>query len=138
MELLVALDDSEPGWNALEYVLENHPDAAVTVVHVIDLSQSEYGEVAHLGTETMRERRRERADELFELARKRAAERDCELETERLIGQPVASIVDYAAESAVDRIVVGSHGRDGISRVLLGSVAERIARRAPTPVTIVR
>ncbi|ELY51363.1 universal stress protein [Natronorubrum bangense] len=138
MELLIALDDSEPGWNALEYVLENHPDDAVTVVHVIDLSRSEYGELAHLGSETMRERRRERADELFDAARERAAERGCEIETELLVGQPAASIVDYAVESAVDRIVVGSHGRDGISRVLLGSVAERIARRAPTPVTIVR
>ncbi|GAB7020902.1 hypothetical protein JCM18750_37640 [Halostagnicola bangensis] len=38
----------------------------------------------------------------------------------------------------VDHIVIGSHGRSGPSRVLLGSVTERVARRAPVPVTIVR
>lgn len=138
MELLVALDESEPGWAALEYALEEHPEDDIIVAHVVDLSQSGYGEFAHLGTETMRERQRARAAELFDEARERAAEHGCELATELLVGQPAASIVDYATDRGVDRIVVGSHGRSGVSRVLLGSVAERIARRAHVPVTIVR
>jgi nucleotide-binding universal stress UspA family protein len=46
--------------------------------------------------------------------------------------------VDYAAEHDIDHIVVGSHGRTGASRILLGSVAETVARRSPVPVTIVR
>jgi nucleotide-binding universal stress UspA family protein len=43
-----------------------------------------------------------------------------------------------AEDHDVDGIVMGSHGRSGISRVLLGSVAETAVRRAPCPVTIVR
>ncbi|ELY47540.1 universal stress protein [Natronorubrum sulfidifaciens] len=138
MVLVVALDDSEPGWNALEYALETHPTDDIIAVHVLDLSSSEYGEFAHLGRKAMRERRRERATALFDEAHERAAERDCEVETELLVGHPAASIVEYADDHAVDRLVVGSHGRAGVSRVLLGSVAERIVRRAPVPVTIVR
>ncbi|WP_121741539.1 universal stress protein [Natronorubrum halophilum] len=138
MELLVALDESEPGWEALEYALREHPEDDIVVVHVVDLSQSGYGEFAHLGTKAIRDRQRAHAAELFDAARERAAERGRELTTELLVGQPAATIVDYAAERGVDRVIVGSHGRSGISRVLLGSVAERIARRARVPVTIVR
>lgn len=138
MTLLVALDDSEPGWAALEYVLEEHPDADVLVVHVVDLSESGYGEFAHLGADGMRDRRREAATDLFDAARDRAADRGCEIETELLAGQPATAVVDRATEPDVDRIVVGSHGRSGVSRVVLGSVAERIARQSPVPVTITR
>lgn len=140
MDLLVALDDSEPGWAALEYALEEHPEADIVVVHVVDLSESGYGEFAHLGSNTMAEKRRERAEELFEEARERATDRDppVEIETELLEGPPATEVIGYASKRGVDRIFVGSHGRTGFSRILLGSVAERIARRAPVPVTIVR
>lgn len=138
MTVLVALDESDPGRAALEYALENHDEDDIVAVHVVDPNESGYGEAAHLGADGIREQRRERANELFETAREAAAERNCELETVLLTGQPAAAVLEYATDRAVDRIVVGSHGRSGISRVLLGSVAERIARRSPVPVTIVR
>jgi universal stress protein A len=51
---------------------------------------------------------------------------------------PVEGIVDYAREEAVDLIVIATHGRTGLSHVLLGSVAERILREAPCPVLTIR
>jgi len=48
-----------------------------------------------------------------------------------------AAIVDYARVNAVDLIVVGTHGRRALSRMMLGSVAERIVRTAPCPVLTV-
>lgn len=138
MTLLVALDRSDPGWAALEYALEHHADEEIVVAHVVDPNESGYGEAAHLGPDGIRERRREQAAALFEAAREAAAERGCEIETTLLTGRPATAIVDSATDRGVDRIVVGSHGRSGISRVLLGSVAERIARRSPVPVTIAR
>ncbi|MDZ7731027.1 MAG: universal stress protein [Natrialbaceae archaeon] len=51
---------------------------------------------------------------------------------------PPARLSILQTTKPVDRIVIGSHGRTGLSRVLLGSVAEEVARRAPIPVTIVR
>ncbi|MFD1563398.1 universal stress protein [Haloarchaeobius amylolyticus] len=138
MHLLVALDDSEPGWAALEFACTEHADDDITVIHAVDPTSSGYGEIAHVGPSDLLERQREDAKELLAEAKDRAAERGCSIETDVTVGQPADTIVDYAADKELDLIVVGSHGRSGFSRVLLGSVAERVARQAPVPVTIVR
>ena len=49
-----------------------------------------------------------------------------------------AAIVDYAQRSSIDLIVLGTHGRSGMSQLLVGSVAERVVRTAPCPVLTVR
>jgi universal stress protein A len=54
------------------------------------------------------------------------------------IGDPAREIVAYAHESECDLLVVGTHGRSGLSRLLLGSVAERIVRTSAVPVLSVR
>jgi universal stress protein A len=48
------------------------------------------------------------------------------------------AIVEYARENAVDLIVMGTHGRTGLSHALAGSVAERVVRLAPCPVLTIR
>ena len=53
-------------------------------------------------------------------------------------GDPVDGIVGYAFDHKVDLVVVATHGRTGLSHVLLGSVAERIVREAPCPVLTIR
>lgn len=53
-------------------------------------------------------------------------------------GDPVDAIVAYASEHRIDLIVTATHGRTGLSHVLLGSVAERIVREAPCPVLTIR
>jgi nucleotide-binding universal stress UspA family protein len=53
------------------------------------------------------------------------------------IGVPFLEIIRYAKEQDIDLIVVGTHGRSGLSHVLLGSVAERVVRKAPCPVLTV-
>ncbi len=52
-------------------------------------------------------------------------------------GQPATGIVQYAERHGIDLIVVGTHGRTGVTRALLGSVAERILRTAACPVLTV-
>ena len=52
-------------------------------------------------------------------------------------GDPAEQILRYAAAESIDLIVVGTHGRTGVSRVLLGSVAERVIRGAACPVLVV-
>lgn len=54
-----------------------------------------------------------------------------------LSGDPAAQVVRHAREDRVDLVVVGTHGRTGIPHLVLGSVAERIARVAPCPVLVV-
>ena len=55
-----------------------------------------------------------------------------------IIGTPAGSIVEYAAGHEIDLIVMGTHGRGGMSHLLMGSVAERVVRTAPCPVLTVR
>jgi len=54
------------------------------------------------------------------------------------VGDPRALIPQIAEQRGVDLIVMGTHGRSGIARLLLGSVAETVARAAPCPVLLVR
>jgi len=53
-------------------------------------------------------------------------------------GEPRDAIIETATSLRPDLIVIGSHGRRGVSRLVLGSVAEEVVRRAPCPVLIVR
>jgi len=53
-------------------------------------------------------------------------------------GPPFLEVVRYAKENDIDLIIMGTHGRSGLSHVLLGSVAEKVVRKAPCPVLTVR
>jgi len=55
-----------------------------------------------------------------------------------LLGDPASEIVRIADERKADMIVLGTHGRTGLTRMLMGSVAESIVRRAPCPVLVYR
>ncbi|MEP0546997.1 MAG: universal stress protein [Rhodothermales bacterium] len=54
------------------------------------------------------------------------------------VGRPASDIVDFAEEHDADLVVVGSHGRTGMKRLLMGSVAEQVVRSAPCPVFTVK
>jgi nucleotide-binding universal stress UspA family protein len=58
--------------------------------------------------------------------------------TDAVIGTPAWSIVEYAGGRDIDLIVMGTHGRSGMSHLLMGSVAEQVVRTAPCPVLTVR
>ena len=53
-------------------------------------------------------------------------------------GLAAKQIAQYAADHSIDLIVMGTHGRSGVSHMLLGSIAERVVRHAPCPVLTVR
>jgi nucleotide-binding universal stress UspA family protein len=53
-------------------------------------------------------------------------------------GAPASAIADTAAEEHADLIVIGTHGRTGLNRLVIGSVAERVVRSAPCPVLTVK
>ncbi len=58
--------------------------------------------------------------------------------TEKAVGEPATEIVAYAKGAAVDLLVLGTHGRTGLEHALMGSVAERVVRKAKCPVLTVR
>lgn len=53
-------------------------------------------------------------------------------------GHPVVEIIGYANDAAIDLIVMGTHGRSGLPHLMIGSVAEKVVRKAPCPVLAVR
>lgn len=55
-----------------------------------------------------------------------------------LVGSPAEMILQQAKSQDVDLIILGSHGRSGLTRLLMGSVAEAVLRKAPCPVLIVK
>jgi len=58
--------------------------------------------------------------------------------SETVLGHPFVEILRYAKEHAVDLIVIGTHGRGPLGHLVMGSVAERVVRKAPCPVLTVR
>jgi len=142
MHVLVPYDESAGSERALEHVLAQYPDATVTLLHVVDLVDAGYSSPVD-GTvpgywEEWFENEKEVSERLLDEARERASEAGVDARTETVVGRPTRAINDYATEHDVDHVVMGSHGRSGVSRVLLGSVAEGVVRRAPVPVTVVR
>jgi nucleotide-binding universal stress UspA family protein len=138
--LLVPVDGSDPADAALGFALEEYPDADITALSVIDPTDVGYGsiEAAPSTFEHLQESAEERTEQVLEEAESRAAEHGIELTTETIIGMPSRAIVEWAENNDIDGIVIGSHGRQGVTRVLLGSVAETVVRRSPVPVTVVR
>jgi nucleotide-binding universal stress UspA family protein len=140
--VLVPYDDSPLSERALEHALAEHGDAEITLLHVLDFVEAGYSAPVETTLpgywEEWYENAQEAAEALFEEARATAEAEDVTLGTETLVGQPARSIVEYVENEPVDHVVMGSHGRSGISRLLVGSVAEKVLRRAPCPVTVVR
>ncbi len=57
---------------------------------------------------------------------------------EKAVGEPAAEILEAAKDARADLIVMGTHGRTGLEHALMGSIAERVVRRAHCPVLTVR
>ena len=137
-EALVAFDGTPLSEQALAHALDVYSDASITVLHVIDYIEESYTAKALVGDETLRERARDRSAKLLAEAEAKAAEHNREIKTASEVGKAADEIIEYAETHGIDVIVIGSHGRSGVSRMLLGSVAETVMRRASLPVTVVR
>lgn len=137
--ILVPVDGSNRSEDALEYTIETFPDAKITAFHVVSSGQGDVGAMSGMtGNVPGDDAELEHSEEILETARERAEDHGVGIETERGRGRPDRLIVKRAEDGDYDLIVLGSHGRDGVARVLLGSVAETVTRRSPVPVTVVR
>ena len=78
------------------------------------------------------------AESALETVAELAADRDVDVETAVVEGSPSREIITHAEETGCDLVVMGTHGRGGIDRLLLGSVAEKVVRGSSVPVLTVR
>ena len=137
--VLVAFDGSPLAERALRYAVNTFPDAAITSMYVINPVDSVFDvEAGGLPVaENWYDSAQERASRIHTTATDIAAELGADIDTVTETGKPATTILEYVDENDVDQIVLGSHGRSGIDRAFLGSVAETVTRRAQIPVTVV-
>jgi nucleotide-binding universal stress UspA family protein len=107
------------------------------VLHSYEIPSMGAPEVLVLATDWIRQIAVVASERLDEIV-KRARETGVAVEAELREGVAWRTIEAFARERNVDLIVVGSHGRQGLPRALLGSVAEKVVRTAPCPVLVVR
>ncbi|WP_254535558.1 universal stress protein [Halomarina litorea] len=136
--VLVPHDGSEQADRALSHAMEVFPHARLTLLTVIDPAMGFTGPNAPGTAEVWYESAQKRAAEWLEAARETAEADGMNVETVVETGRPARVIIEYAETHPVDHVVMGSQGREGVSRLLLGSVAETVVRRSPVPVTVVR
>ena len=136
-KVLCPIDFSEPAWAALEVAVEvaRQYDAELTLFHAYELPGYTLPEGSVVASPKMLQELAEQAEtHLAEWKRKAEAMGLRSVLTAKGIGEPALEIVDLAKEGAFDLIVVGTHGRTGLRHAILGSVAERVVRRAACPV----
>ena len=140
MRILLAIDDSECSRAAVEAVADRTLRKEVRVLHVVPPVKPLVGELgaqmedASAWEEAELTQGKALVDEVAQ--RLRAAHLNVSTAVEQ--GDPKSTILDHAEQWHADVIVLGSHGRKGIDRFLLGSVSEAVARHAPCSVEIVR
>jgi nucleotide-binding universal stress UspA family protein len=134
-EILLPTDGSDAAEAAVEHAvrLARTYDARVHVLYVVEpLPAAEYD-----ATSVLDALRRE-GDRVTGETADRLERSELATVTAVRTGAAHRVILDYAAESGIDLIVMGTHGRRGLGRVLLGSVAEKVVRLADQPVMTVR
>lgn len=110
-------------------------DATLHVVSVVETDVAFSEAITEQMLKDLEGRGQAAVDEVAERATERGVH---DVHTAVVRGTPHRAILDYARDHGVDLVVVGTHGRRGLDRLLLGSVAERVLRTATVPVLVVR
>jgi nucleotide-binding universal stress UspA family protein len=144
MKILLAIDDSDFGEAAMRMVVaQNVPSRTqvriVTVLEpIVPLAFTEAPMAYGPQLDMMLSDRRKKAKSVLERAAKKLRAKGFRVSTELREGDVRREIVQAAERSRAKLIVLGSHSRKGLSRVVLGSVSEYVARHAHCSVQIVR
>jgi nucleotide-binding universal stress UspA family protein len=130
--ILFPTDGSDPAATALEYALDL-ASAHGSTVRVLNVADTDRDSVTRIGGQVVDALVQE-GERIVETAADRASERGVTTLTDVVQGDPDATIVDVADRSGTDLVVMATHGRRGIERILLGSVTERVLDATTTPV----
>lgn len=143
-KILCPFDFSENAQEALQYaihLMSKDKDATLYLTHVVDNRVYDYGgpiygqepsvSMVVLDQSIREQLEKKLLDHVPEEIQNR-------VETIILFGVPFLEIIITAKDKNVDLIVIGTHGRTGIAHMLIGSVAEKVVRKAPCPVLSVK
>ena len=142
--ILVALDGSSRAEKSLELTTRIAKAAGATLILLQAVEppvpfSSPYLPHAMQGTQTALEEGRNASVKYLDGVKDRLERQGIGVETETLLGvHPAPAILRYAEEHAVDLIAVATHGRGGLPRLVLGSVADKVLRAASVPILVAR
>ena len=143
--VLVSTDFSELGDRAIPYAFRLAKDhgAAVILVHVLEAAPTPNPLYAHYYPIPTPEQVKKAESAAMEELRRRVPEEhrrraSAAVDTRVMHGEPSLEILRIAGEKKASLIVISTHGRTGLQHLALGSVAERVIRRAHCPVLVVR
>ncbi|MGA2408796.1 MAG: universal stress protein [Candidatus Binataceae bacterium] len=134
-KVLAPIDFHDHAMGALEVAknIAQANDGALILLYVVPMDEPIGG---HMYEEDFKKQAEKDAVRLAELAAERLKGIKYDVLTE--IGDPATAIINTAGKKAADVIVMGTHGRKRLMRVLMGSVAEEVLREAPCPVIVYR
>ena len=144
MKVLLAIDDSRFSEAAIRMlVAQNQPGkTTVRVLHVVEpIETPYYPELTPpypVSLDDIRKKRLQAGRELVARATERVRAAGYKVDSAVRLGHVRTTVVDAAVKWHAHLVVVGSHGRKGVKRILLGSVSDYVARHAPCSVQIVR
>ncbi len=142
MRILLAVDGSAPSQDAIDEVAERSWPAPTTarvisVVRPYVPPATEFVPGALTPQDVFQQQEKD-AQQIAVSAAERLTQSGLSVDTAVRQGDPQTVIVDEASEWGADLIVVGSHGHTGLTRLLLGSVAQAVVAHAPCSVEVVR
>ncbi len=141
--ILVAVDGSEASMDAADYAIDMAKmyNAQLTTLTVSHISLSSYGLAAPPDAIKQRKEKHElESKQWFDKFNQSAKQNDIQLKTELIDSQMSVegAIVEYAESNGIDVIILGTRGRSGIKKLLLGSVASGVITYATCPVIVVK
>ncbi len=138
--ILVPTDFSDAAHKALEYAVElaERLGAKVRVIHAFELPLVGFPDGTMTVTAEMATRITVAAQTALDDIVSKYKDRGIDLEASLAQGDPREAVLDAAEKLGADLIVMGTHGRRGIARALIGSVAESVVRTSSIPVLTLR
>lgn len=143
MKVLIGVDDSRHARAALDYV-KAAPWPRGTTVHLVSVARPALAAATEIYApapeymEKVQEEQIKLSHDVVNKAKEHLAGSDFAVETHVLTGDPREGLLDTARGVGADMIVVGSHGRAGLSKLLMGSVASHIVTHAHCNVLVVK
>lgn len=138
-KILIATDGSANTRRAVKYGIELARVAGADVCAVYVLDTSVFASMPmDAAWESMYELLRAEGNEALKYVEDKGGQSGVSVESVVLDGHPAHEIVDYANENEIDLIVMGTLGKTGLDRILLGSVASTVAHTSTIPVMIIR
>ena len=137
IQVVVAYDFSPSAEEALMRAIDVAARAPQHVLHVVcALDPANYGR--HVKAETADSIQRQASERVAAGFAGRITAADVQFFVHARIGNAADEILEVAREVGADLLFIGSHGKTGVERLLLGSVSERVVREAKCPVMVVR